>query len=244
MLLLAARCRAASGEVENLVARVLASYPHDPAIYTQGLLFHDGTLFESGGQYGESRLREVEISTGRVLREIELRDDLFAEGLERVGRTLYQLTWREGLVLRHGLDDFEPLVESRYSGEGWGLCGDDTGLWMSDGSARLVLRDPATFASLREFEVHLNDRPVDRLNELECAEGWIYANVYGSEQIVRIDPVDGRVSAVIDASGLLTPSEREGIDVFNGIAYDPRREVFYVTGKYWPRLFEVVFEPR
>ncbi|MDH3404147.1 MAG: glutaminyl-peptide cyclotransferase [Acidobacteriota bacterium] len=242
-MLLAARCRAAEpGRPARLRARVLRVLPHDPAAYTQGLLWHRGELYESTGQYGSSRLRRVALETGEVLRERRLADSVFGEGLARVGDRLIQLSWQSRRGWVWDLETFEELGQVTYDSEGWGLCHDGSRLWMSDGSDRLVSRDPGTFAALGELAVTFEGRPVPQLNELECAEGWIYANVYGTDQIVRIDPVTGAVTALIDASGLLAAEERESADVLNGIAYDPDRELFYLTGKLWPRLFEVVFE--
>lgn len=242
-ILLASRCRAAESEpARRLRARVLRVLPHDATAYTQGLLWHDGDLFESTGQYGASRLRRVDPDTGAVLRESALSDEVFGEGLARVGERLIQLSWkaRRGWIL--DLETFEQVGEVAYEGEGWGLCFDGAHLWMSDGSDRLVRRDPESFAPGGELSVTFEGRALPLLNELECAEGWIFANVFGADQIVQIDPVSGAVAALIDASGLLTPGERESAEVLNGIAYDSATEHFYVTGKYWPKLFEVVFD--
>lgn len=247
LMVLAARCRAAGrgpagdGTIERLRAEVIAAHRHDPAAFTQGLIWHDHRLLESTGRYGASELREVDIETGTVLRSHRLDDDLFGEGLARVDDRLVQLTWREGRALVYRLDDLRPIDEWAYDGEGWGLCYDGRVLWMSDGTDRLVARDPESFVPLRQLTVTVRGRPLDRINELECAEGWLYANVFGTDQIVRIDPATGAVRAVIDAATLLTPQEREAADVLNGIAYHPQRETFFLTGKYWPRLFEVSF---
>lgn len=243
LMILASRCRAAEiAQPQRLGVRVLGSSPHDATAYTQGLLWHDGVLYESTGHYGESRLRRVALTSGEVLAELALSDSLFGEGLARIGERLVQLTWKAGRALIHDLETLEQVDEWTYQGEGWGLCFDGAQLWMSDGSSRLQRRDGASFALLGEMDVTLDGKPVGLLNELECAEGWIYANVYETDFIVRIDPLSGRVDAVIDASGLLTPAERETAEVLNGIAYDEEKEVFYLTGKFWPRLFEVTFE--
>jgi glutaminyl-peptide cyclotransferase len=243
LVALATRCRAAERPaLEHLRVRVLASYPHDPGAYTQGLLWHQGALYESTGQYGHSRLRRVDLGSGEILAERALPDEVFGEGLARVEDRLVQLSWKAGRAWSYDLAGFALLGEWSYSGEGWGLCFDGARLWMSDGSDRLLQRDPITFDPLSELRVTLEGRPAALLNELECAEGWIYANVYQSDWILRIDPSTGEVRGLIDASGLLVASEREGVDVLNGIAYNPDKEVFYLTGKYWPRLFEVSFE--
>lgn len=223
--------------------RVLRTLTHDPESYTQGLEWHAGSLLESTGRYGHSRLRRVDAEGGEVQLERRLPDELFGEGLARVGDRLVQLTWREGRALLWDLAGLEPLGELAYEGEGWGLCFDGVDLVQSDGSDRLIIRDAATLAPLRTLGVTLAGRPLYRLNELECAEGWVWANVYGSEQIVRIDPVNGEVGAIVDASGLLTAEEARGAEVLNGIAYRPETETFFLTGKLWPKVFEVVFEP-
>jgi glutamine cyclotransferase len=217
--------------------------PHDPAAYTQGLIWYEGKLYESTGQYGHSTLRRIEPATGEVEAMAKLSPHLFGEGLARVGRRLVQLTWREGLVLVWDLASFEELDRWRFSGEGWGLCHDERHLVMSDGSSFLTFREPSSFEVVRRVQVKIGERPLARINELECAEGWIFANVYTTDSIVRIDPETGAVAAIVDASGLLDADEARGVDVLNGIAYQPARQTFYLTGKLWPRLFEVRFVP-
>jgi glutaminyl-peptide cyclotransferase len=170
----------------------------------------------------------------------------FAEGLALVDDRLIQITWREQKALVYNLADFKPAGELSYEGEGWGLCWDGSRLVMSNGSDRLTFRDPKTFATLGEVKVFRPDRmgeEVAELNELECVDGLIYANIWHSDEILRIDPKDGRVTGVIDASGLLTPEERQGTDVLNGIAWDPEHKDFLITGKLWPKLFEVKLVP-
>jgi glutamine cyclotransferase len=228
---------------EQLKVKVLGSVPHDRGSYTQGLVWSDGALYESAGQYGESDLRQVDPKTGKVLRSVALPDRYFAEGLARVGDRLIQITWHEGVALLYDLATFERRGELPYSGEGWGLCHDGKRLIMSDGSNRLTFRDPATFATTGGVDVTLQGKPVTSLNELECVDGAVYANIYGTQQIVRMDPETGRVTAVIDASGLLTREDvAGGAEVMNGIAYKPETKTFLLTGKLWPKMFEVVFE--
>jgi glutaminyl-peptide cyclotransferase len=228
--------------LERLRARVVATYPHDPEAFTQGLLWHEGALWESTGQHGQSELRQVELQSGRVLRRVKLAPDFFAEGLARVGERFFQLTWQEGLALVWDARRLEEVDRFRYRGEGWGLCFDGQRLVMSDGSSTLTFRDPVTFAETGRVEVRMWGRPLDKLNELECVDGQIYANVWTLDVIVRIDPATGLVGARITAPGLLTQEERLGTDVLNGIAYRPETGTFFLTGKYWPKLFEVVFE--
>lgn len=226
---------------ERLRVEVVARHPHDRSAFTQGLLWHDGHLYESTGMRGRSTLRRVALETGEVLQQRSLERRLFAEGLARVGDRLYQLTWTAGEAHVWTLDGFEHRRTFEYEGEGWGLCHDGTHLVMSDGSDRLTVRDPETFQVSRVVRVRLDGRPLDQLNELECVEGVIWANVWQSDEIVRIDPASGRVTAVVDASGLLSVDERWEADVLNGIAWIPERERFVITGKYWPHLFEVRF---
>ncbi|HEX4965567.1 MAG TPA: glutaminyl-peptide cyclotransferase [Thermoanaerobaculia bacterium] len=231
---------------ELLKVKVLAARHHDPAAFTQGLLVHGGSLYESTGMYGTSSLREVDPLTGAVKRKVDVPSELFAEGLALVDDRLIQLTWKEQKARVYKLADFALVDELRYEGEGWGLCWDGKRLVMTDGSDKLTFRDPKTMAFLGEVRVTRADRMGEQmlnLNELECVDGLVYANVWQTDQILRIDPKDGRVTAVIDASGLLTPEERQRTDVLNGIAWDPQRKLFLITGKLWPKLFEVEFVP-
>lgn len=228
---------------ERLTVEVLAKHPHDSTAFTQGLLLHGGFLYESTGLQGASSVRQTTLE-GEVVRIRPLASSLFGEGLALVGDELLQLTWQDGLLLRYDLDTFEPTGNQRYEGEGWGLCFDGTALWMSDGSADLVRRAPGDFAVLGRVEVRLAGKPVVRLNELECVGGAVYANVWQTDDIMRIDPATGNVTAVIDAAPLrasLGPLSPDA--VLNGIAYDPASGNFLLTGKLWPSLFEVRFAP-
>lgn len=220
---------------------VVASYPHDRRAFTQGLLVHGSSLFESTGLNGSSTVREVEPATGRVLRSVPLERELFGEGLGLVEDRLVQLTWTSGIARIYELASFDVVGEWRYQGEGWGLCHDGDRFVMSNGSARLAFRDDETFAETGGVDVTLDGRPLGALNELECVDGKVYANVWRTDTIAEIDPATGAVTSYADASGLLSEAERAGTDVLNGIAYDPARRSFYVTGKLWPRLFEVRF---
>jgi glutaminyl-peptide cyclotransferase len=227
---------------EHKKVKVLSSVPHDARAYTQGLVWSEGMLYESAGQYGVSTLRQIDPKTGKVLRFVPVPRQYFAEGLARVGDRLIQITWQEGTALLWDLATFERRGELPYSGEGWGLCYDGQRLIMSDGSDRLSFRDPATFATTGSVNVTLDGRPAMELNELECVDGAVYANVWKTDEILKIDPATGRVTAVIDASGLLTPKEAFLAEVLNGIAWKPETKTFLLTGKYWPKMFEVTFE--
>jgi len=229
---------------ETLRVRVLRKYPHDPDAFTQGLIWHDGVMYESTGEYGKSSLRKVRLEDGEVLAKRELDPNLFGEGLALVEDSLIQLTWRAGIALVSDLATLETRSTLRYRGEGWGLCFDGTALVMSDGSSRLEFRDPNSMEILREVSVTKNGRPVPRLNELECVGSEIYANIWQQNEILRIDAKSGRVTASIDASGLLARSESLRADVLNGIAYKADSQTFLITGKLWPQLFEVELVPR
>jgi glutamine cyclotransferase len=263
--------------VEQLVPEVIDVREHDPSAFTQGLLIHDGLLYESTGQYGQSTLRQVDPETGEVLMFLPIPEQFFAEGLALADEYLYQITWQEQTAFRFNLSAFterDPLEFEtfQYEGEGWGLCYDGEHLWMSDGSDVLVQRDPQTFEAVDEIQVTLNDVPLsqmtaegeliatpasetdatpvlaagehlDWLNELECVDDTIYANVWQTDIILRIDKTTGAVTGWIDATGLLPEEDQAGADVLNGIVYVPESDTFLLTGKYWPKLFEVRFVP-
>jgi glutaminyl-peptide cyclotransferase len=230
--------------IEELRPRVIRKYPHGTDAFTQGLIWHDGVMYESTGQYGHSSLRKVRLENGQVIGQRKLEPRFFGEGLARVGDRLIQLTWRSGLALVWDLSTLEQRKTLRYSGEGWGLCYDGTALVMSDGSSILEFRDPESMALLREMSVLKNGRPVRKLNELECVGSEIYANIWQRNEILRIDAKTGRVTATIDASGLLSRIEAMRADVLNGIAYKPDTKTFLLTGKLWPHVFEVELVPR
>ncbi len=230
------------GGVASWVPEILSEIDHDPAAFTQGLIVDDGTVFESTGLYGESSVRELDRTTGEVLRQEPLAPDLFGEGLELVDDRLLQLTWQEETLVVWGRDDFVAQDPIAYEGEGWGLCLNDDVLVMSDGSSQLTMRDPQSFAELSRVDVTLDGVPRDMLNELECVDGWVFSNVWMTNDIVVIDPESGEVVAVIDASSLdAEVADAPDRDVLNGIAYDPDTDTFLVTGKLWPTMFEVRF---
>jgi glutaminyl-peptide cyclotransferase len=231
----------AGGRAARLRVQVLRTYPHDRAAFTQGLVLDQGKLFESTGLVGQSTLREVELATGRVIRKVDVPPPYFAEGLALIGDRLIQLTWQHGRALVYDRRTFARAGEFTYKGEGWGLCTAGNELVMSDGSSMLTVRRATDFAVVRTINVTLDGQRLDQLNELECVDGTVYANVWMRDVIVRIDLKTGRVTERIDAPNLLSPLERQGVDVLNGIAYDPSDRTFLITGKQWPKLFRVRF---
>jgi glutamine cyclotransferase len=220
--------------------KIVNSYPHDTGAYTQGLFWHGGALYESTGQYGTSSLRRVELATGETTRGVSLADDFFAEGAALVDGRIYQLTWLENKCFVYDAATLARTGEFTYKGEGWGLATDGKKLYMSDGTANITVRDPATFASVGGIVVRRDGRPVSNVNEMEWIDGRIWANVYLTWEIVIIDPADGRVEGVIDFSSIASQlSVTDATDVMNGIAYDPATKRVFVTGKNWDRLFEI-----
>lgn len=222
---------------------VVATYPHDRLAYTQGLVFAEGALYESTGLYGRSSVRRVHLESGRPELVRALAAHHFGEGLTAFGGRLIQLTWRAGEALVYSRRDLRPSGGFRYGTEGWGLTHDGEHLIMSDGSATLYFRDPVTFAEVRRITVRDPGGPVRFLNELEFVGGAIYANVWRTSNVARIDPVSGRVTGYVDLSALVARMRDEpGADVLNGIAYIPGSGRFLVTGKQWPRLFAIRLE--
>ena len=230
---------APSRSVQMLGYRVVMSYPHDADAFTQGLVYTGERLFESTGLRGRSSLREVELRTGNVMRRTDVPAPIFAEGLALVGDELIQITWQEATAIRFDRDSFVERGRWTYAGEGWGLTYDGTRLIMSDGSAQIFFRDPRTFEKIGEITVTVEGNPVVRINELEWIDGMIWANVWQTDLILRIDPLDGVVTGVLDLTGLLPADLRGDADVLNGIAWNPANNHMLVTGKLWPRLFEI-----
>ena len=219
---------------------VVAVWPHDRGAFTQGLVFRNGELLESTGLNGQSTLREVELKTGRVLKQAAVPTQYFAEGLAVVGDRAFQLTWQNRRGFVYDVDTFRREGEFVYEGEGWGLATDGRLLVLSDGTSRIRFLDPATFQVTRTIDVREDGKPVERLNELEWINGEIFANVWQTDRVVRIDPATGRVRGTIDFAGLLPPQDRgPETDVLNGIAYDAATDRLFVTGKRWPKIFEV-----
>ncbi len=227
-------------QIEVYGFRVVRTYDHDPAAYCQGLVFDAGELLESTGREGQSSVRIVELETGKVLKKERLPPDLFGEGLALVDGELFQLTWEEGIARVYDRTTLAYLREFEYTGEGWGLAYDGEHLIQSDGSEVLRVRDPKTFEVIRRIHVEVDGQPVLKLNELEMVEGEIFANIWKTDYIARIDPRSGRVLGYIDLGGLFDPSKIPDEDaVLNGIAYDPAKKRLFVTGKLWPKLYEI-----
>jgi len=221
--------------------RVIAVYPHDATAFTQGLVFTGGVLYEGTGWYGASSLRRVELTTGAVLQQRNLGSQYFGEGIAVVSDTIYQLTWQNNVAFTYNRATFTPLGAFTYTTEGWGLAYDGQRLIMSDGSATLFFRDPATFEVVSQTQVTDAGLPVTMLNELEYINGEVWANVWMTDRIARIDPATGRVTGWIDLTGLITPHPRlsDSNAVLNGIAWDETEGRLFVTGKRWPALFEI-----
>ncbi|HEY3938909.1 MAG TPA: glutaminyl-peptide cyclotransferase [Bryobacteraceae bacterium] len=225
--------------------RVLHVYPHDRTAYTQGLEYHDGLLYEGTGLHGRSTLRVVELETGKVIRQIHLAAQYFGEGITVLDSRVVELTWQAHVGFVYGESVFQLLRQFTYDGEGWGLTNDGKQIYMSDGTSQIRVWDPATLAEVRRISVHDGQRQIDLLNELEYIRGEIYANVYQTNRIVRISPADGRVLGWVDAEGLLDNADyTEPVDVLNGIAYDAAHNRLFITGKLWPKLFEIQLVPR
>lgn len=253
-LLLAAACdsgvggdggRTSDAKVPIYTFEVINAWPHDKGAFTQGLEIHQGSLYESTGRNGASTLRQVELETGRVLRKVEVPQAYFAEGLTIFHGKIYQLTWQSHKGFIYDLASFQPLGEFSYEGEGWGLTHDDRSLIMSDGTNLIRFLDPVNYKTERAIKVYDGDRPLTKLNELEYIHGEIYANIWETDWIVRIDPQTGKILGWIDLKDLLSRADRSAqTDVLNGIAYDGASNRLFVTGKLWPKLFQIRLKKR
>jgi glutaminyl-peptide cyclotransferase len=224
--------------------RIVHTYPHDQQAFTQGLIFVDGYLYESTGIEGKSSLREEDLETGRILQFHDVPSRYFAEGLTDWGSTLIQLTWQSHVALVYDRATFRFLRSFQYEGEGWGLTHDARNLILSDGTAVLRFYDPSDFRETNSIIVKDHGKPVDQLNELEFIHGQIYANVWHSDRIARISPATGEILGWIGLSGLLPASQHSSAEaVLNGIAYDSAHDRLFVTGKLWPKIFEIQIVP-
>ena len=232
-------CACAGARVKEYRVEVVREYPHDTDAYTQGLFFDDGQLYESTGTYGGSSFRKVDLATGNVLDRIDFSRKYFIEGSVMMGGSLYLLTWTGKVAFIYDAATLEYSSTYSYPRQGWGLTTDGSQLIASDGSATLYFMDGA-FSVKKRLTVRLNGRPMRLLNELEYIDGKIWANVYTADLILIIDPATGNVEGTVDASGLLPDRLRtDGTDVLNGIAYDEKTGKIYLTGKNWPRLYEI-----
>lgn len=223
--------------------QVQEMFPHDTNAFTQGFVYDDGALYEGTGLVGRSSLRRVDLPSGAIEQQVDLPSPYFGEGVDVWDTEIVQLTWRHGRGFVYARDTFASLREFRYSGEGWGITHDEHGWIMSDGTHLLRILDRETFAVERQLAVHDRGEPVRNLNELEYIQGEIWANVWQTDLIARIDPASGEVVGWVDLSGLLTPEQRRTADVLNGIAYDAANDRILVTGKFWPFVFHITVFP-
>lgn len=253
-VLLLAGCSAATTESQPtprsssaLRVTVLQRIPHDATAFTQGFELVDGVLYEGTGLEGHSGIRTVDPKTGAVRKDVDLPADVFGEGITVVGDRIWQITWQDGIAYERDRRTLDVLKQVSYEGEGWGICHDQNRLVMSDGSDRLTFRDPDTFAAQGAVQVRdAAGNAVTRINELECVPGadghpQVWANIWQTDEIVRIDPASGRVTATVNLAGLLPAAQRADADVLNGIAHIPGTDEFLVTGKLWPTMFRVRF---
>jgi glutaminyl-peptide cyclotransferase len=239
----AAAARAAA-PVPEYTYRVVHIYPHDPGAFTQGLEYRAGVLYEGTGLEGRSTLRKVKLETGEVLQQVPVESRFFGEGITVLNQQIVQLTYKTQTGFVYDQNAFRQLRSFTYQGEGWGLTNDGKQIYMSDGSAQIRRWDPQTLRELGRITVRDGQQPVTYLNELEYIKGEIYANIWQTHRIARISPSDGRVTGWIDLSGLLTRDEESQVDVLNGIAYDEMGDRLFVTGKLWPKLFEIKIVPK
>lgn len=231
--------QAATTPVPMFGYTVVHTYPHDREAFTQGLQVVDGVFYEGTGLNGRSSIRKVRIETGEVLQKRDVPAQYFGEGITVRGNELFQLTWQSGVALVYDRLTFAPKRQLKYTGEGWGLTQDKSSLIMSDGTEFLRVLDPGTFTEQRRIRVSVGGAPLKSLNELEYVKGEVFANVWQTDYVARVDPKTGSVNGYIDFRGLLTPREREATDVLNGIAYDEATDRLFITGKLWPRVYEV-----
>ncbi len=246
MVVIAQDATPVSARTPTFGYRVVAEYPHDRHAFTQGLAYVDGVLYEGTGLNRQSSLRRVDLETGEVLQAVRLSEEYFGEGIAVVDDRIYQLTWQNNVCIVYDRETFDVVEIFSYSTEGWGLTTDGERLIMSDGTNRLSVRDPETFEEIETIDVYDGAREVRNLNELEIVHGEIWANVWQTDRVARIDPESGQVTGWIDLRGLLSERERERrpVDVLNGIAHDPETDRLFVTGKLWPKLFEIEVVPR
>lgn len=240
LLLLLAASLAAAQEPQLYGYRVVNTYPHEITAFTQGLIYREGELWEGTGKNGLSRLARIDLESGERKQTVQLADRYFGEGIEMIGDRIYQLTWRAHMVFVYDQENLEQLETHYNAREGWGLAFDGEHLILSDGSASLQFIDPEGFVPVREIEVTVRGQPLNLLNELEYIDGEIWANVWQTDFIVRIDPASGMVNSIVDLTGLQARTELGSSEaVLNGIAWDSENRRLFVTGKHWANLFEI-----
>ena len=226
--------------VERCGYRIVHSYPHDATSFTQGLFWQEGHLYEATGQYGHSRVARLDLETGKALAQTKLPADQFGEGITRWGEQIIGVTWQNGIGHRWSIRDLKPLGTFTYDGEGWGVTMVGDSLVLSDGSSELKFLDPATMAERKRVTVRFGGRPISMINELETIDGQVWANIWMTDFVIRIDPATGNVASLVDLSGLKADAGATGGDsVLNGIAWDAKKKRLFVTGKYWPKLYEI-----
>ena len=226
--------------IERCGYRIVETFPHDATSFTQGLFWDEGHLYEATGQYGQSRIARLDLKTGKALAQTKLPADQFGEGITRWGDQIIGVTWQGGAGNRWSIKDLKPAGTFKYEGEGWGLTMVDGSLVLSDGTTELRFFDPATMKEQKRVTVRFGGRPISMINELETIDGQIWANIWMTDFIVRIDPVTGNVVSLVDLTGLKADAGVSGTDsVLNGIAWDAKKKRLFVTGKYWPKLYEI-----
>ena len=225
----------------NWIAKIKTEFPHSSSSYTQGLEFNSGVLYEGTGQYGESMVAQTNLTSGEInpTKNIRLDENYFGEGITVMGDKLYQLTWKEQKCFVYDKNSMQLIKDIPYIGEGWGLCNDGKSLIMSDGTERITFRNPTNFSIERVIEVYDDQGPIQQINELEYIEGKIYANIYTTNKVVVIEPMNGKIIAIIDGSEIEKLGRGLG-EVMNGIAFNNGK--IYMTGKHWPKLFEVTIQ--
>lgn len=241
LIVLAAFAQAAPPEYGYQVVHV---YPHDRTAFTEGLEFRGGFLYESTGLENRSTLSKIKLETGQVVQQIRLDPRIFGEGITLINEKIVQLTYKTELGYVYDQASLRRLRTFTYRGEGWSLTNDGSQIYMDDGSSQIRVWDAITLQEKKRINVHEGSRPIDQLNELEWVRGELYANIWRSDRIARISPADGSVVGWIDLTGILSPADREGVDVLNGIAYDSFGDRLFVTGKLWPKLFEIKLVPK
>lgn len=231
--------------VPEYTFKIVREFPHDPSAFLQGLVYRDGFFYEGTGRYGESSLRKVRMETGEVVQQVNLPREYFGEGITIFNDRIVQITWQSHTGFVYNLKDFSFLRQFSYPGEGWGLTTHGSEIYMSDGTPEIRVLDGSTLQEKRRIKVHDGATPIQELNELEYVEGEIYANIWHTDRIACISPQTGKVLGWIDLTGLLSPVYRRDEEaVLNGIAYDPQKKRLFVTGKLWPKIFEIKIMPR